>query len=71
MQVREQSRALQTVSPLATLARGYSITTTVEGAILTSYEQVGPGATIHTRLAHGKLVSSVLDTQADAESEKV
>jgi len=59
MRLQEQSHALHTVSPLATLGRGYAIATTSEGALLTSYGQVGPGATIRTRLAHGHLVSTV------------
>jgi exodeoxyribonuclease VII large subunit len=71
MQVREQSRALHTVSPLATLARGYAIATTAEGAVITSYDQIGPDATIHTRLAAGKIISKVLETMpGDAEHEK-
>lgn len=71
MQVREQSRALQTVSPLATLARGYAITTTHEGAVVTSYEQIEPGATIHTRLANGEIRSKVLQTATgNAETDK-
>ncbi len=71
MQVREQSRALQTVSPLATLARGYAITTTADGSVVTSYEQVEPGATIHTRLADGEIISRVLETAAgDMGKEK-
>jgi exodeoxyribonuclease VII large subunit len=65
MQVREKSRALQTVSPLATLARGYAITTTAKGAVVTSYEQVEPGATIKTRLARGTITSKVLNSQSN------
>lgn len=57
--LREQSHALQTVSPLATLARGYAITTTEAGQILTSYEQIKPGDTIRTRLATGVVLSKV------------
>ena len=56
--LREQGHALHTVSPLATLARGYAIVTQGD-AVLTSYEQTQPGATIHTRLAHGVLLSKV------------
>lgn len=56
--LREQSHALHTVSPLATLARGYAIVTQGE-KVLTSYEQTQPGATIQTRLAHGVLLSKV------------
>jgi exodeoxyribonuclease VII large subunit len=57
-QLREQGHALHTVSPLATLGRGYSITTREEG-VITSYEQVQPGVTIRTRLADGILLSKV------------
>ena len=53
------AHALDTVSPLATLARGYSITTDTDGTVLSHVEQVRSGATIHTRLAHGNLVSIV------------
>lgn len=56
--LREQSRALHTVSPLATLGRGYAIVTQGE-RVLTSYEQTEPGATIRTRLAHGVVLSKV------------
>jgi exodeoxyribonuclease VII large subunit len=56
--LREQSHALHTVSPLATLARGYAIVTDGD-EVLTSYEQTRPGATIRTRLAHGVLLSKV------------
>jgi exodeoxyribonuclease VII large subunit len=56
--LREQSRALHTVSPLATLGRGYAIVTQ-DDKVLTSYEQTAPGATIRTRLAHGVLLSKV------------
>jgi len=59
MRLQEQSHALHTVSPLATLGRGYAIATTQDGGVLTSSGQVQPGATIHTRLAHGHLVSTV------------
>jgi exodeoxyribonuclease VII large subunit len=70
MQVREKSRALQTVSPLATLARGYAITTTAKGAVITSYEQVIPGATIHTRLANGAITSKVMDAQSNDATQE-
>lgn len=58
LELREQGHALHTVSPLATLARGYAIVT--EGTqVLTSYEQTNPGATITTRLAKGIIRSKV------------
>jgi exodeoxyribonuclease VII large subunit len=69
-QIREKSRALQAVSPLATLARGYAITTTAKGAVVTSYEQVEPGATIHTRLARGAITSKVLESQSNDNKQE-
>jgi exodeoxyribonuclease VII large subunit len=57
--------ALQTVSPLATLARGYSITSDASGHVLTSCDDVRPGATIHTRLAEGSVQSKVVATAHD------
>ncbi len=62
--LREQGRALHIVSPLATLARGYSIAT-LDATVLTSYEQVAPGATIRTRLATGVLRSKVEASSPD------
>ena len=58
LELREQGHALHTVSPLATLARGYAIVTEGE-QVLTSYEQTKPGATITTRLAKGVIRSKV------------
>lgn len=60
-----QSHALHTVSPLATLSRGYSLTTTADNHVLTSYGQVQPGATIQTRLAEGHILSTVTVTRKD------
>jgi len=65
--LREQSHALHSVSPLATLGRGYSITTTDKGAVLTGYDQINTGATISTRLAHGTIVSVVKSGSGDNE----
>ncbi len=49
---------LQSVSPLATLARGYSISFTGTEAV-TSIEQVNEGQSIETRVADGTVVSTV------------
>jgi exodeoxyribonuclease VII large subunit len=57
--LQAQAHALQTVSPLATLARGYSITSTADGNILRSCGQLKPGATIRTRLHQGSIDSVV------------
>lgn len=68
------SHALNTVSPLNTLARGYSITQTPDGQVLRSYQSIKPGDTIRSRLFDGELVSTVekssaLETSGTAETE--
>jgi len=50
---------LENLSPLAVLARGYSVTTDAAGQILKSAADVETGQLIHTRLAAGSLVSRV------------
>ncbi len=65
--LQAQAHALHTVSPLATLGRGYSITSNTDGSIVSSYEQVGSGATIRTRLARGSIESVVLSSVPEAE----
>jgi exodeoxyribonuclease VII large subunit len=52
---------LETVSPLATLARGYSVTTTPQGALLKKAAQTQPGDKLKTRLADGWIESEVTD----------
>ena len=64
--LQTQAHALHTVSPLATLARGYSITSTANGSIVISCEQVRSGATIRTRLAQGSIESIVHSVALDA-----
>ncbi len=49
------ARALDVVSPLATLDRGYAIVTTTDGAILRRASDTQPGAEIRARLADGRL----------------
>ena len=50
---------LESLSPLAVLARGYSVTTLPGGEVIRDASQAEPGETIHTRLARGELVSRV------------
>lgn len=52
---------LEAVSPLATLARGYSVTTTPQGALLKKAAQTQPGDKLKTRLADGWIESEVTD----------
>jgi exodeoxyribonuclease VII large subunit len=51
--------SLDALSPLAVLARGYSLTFSENGPLLRSADDVQPGALIETRLASGRLVSRV------------
>ncbi len=54
--VSETTRALNSISPLGTLERGYSILTRAEdGALVHTAENVKRGERIHARLAKGEL----------------
>lgn len=57
--VTATSARLDSLSPLAVLARGYSVTTREGGEIVRDASQVQTGETIHTRLAEGELTSRV------------
>ena len=58
------SRALDSISPLATLQRGYSITLKhPEGILLHRASQAHAGDTLETRLAKGSIISRVEETQ--------
>ncbi|MDR0805668.1 MAG: exodeoxyribonuclease VII large subunit [Enterobacteriaceae bacterium] len=50
---------LEAVSPLATLARGYSVTSTSDGATLKKTRQIQVGDTLKTRLSDGWVESCV------------
>lgn len=51
--------ALSALDPKATLARGFSITRTAEGKVVTSATQVKPGEVIRTQLAEGEVEAEV------------
>ncbi|MEN5207503.1 exodeoxyribonuclease VII large subunit [Stenotrophomonas terrae] len=56
LRLRGIARSLEAVSPLATVARGYSILTRVEdGALVRSAAQVKPGEQLRARLSEGEL----------------
>jgi exodeoxyribonuclease VII large subunit len=50
---------LEAVSPLSTLARGYSVTTATDGTVLKQTKQVKAGDVLTTRLADGWVESEV------------
>ncbi|EHP3970517.1 TPA: exodeoxyribonuclease VII large subunit [Vibrio parahaemolyticus] len=53
------AKKLDTVSPLATLKRGYSITQTEQGKVVRSADDVKTGDLLVTRLANGEIHSTV------------
>ncbi len=57
--VANLSRALATVSPLATLSRGYAIVTNAENKVVTSVKDVEIGDNINARLKDGILVCKI------------
>jgi len=59
-----QARALETVSPLATLSRGYAIVTAAEtNNVLHRSDEVQIGDTIHARLHRGRLQCRVEEVE--------
>jgi exodeoxyribonuclease VII large subunit len=61
----EQGSRLESLSPLAVLRRGFSITTTDAGAPVRSVKPLSPGEPIRTRVADGELRSVVAEILAD------
>ena len=60
------ARALQAVSPLATLDRGYAIVSSQEdGGVVTDAATVASGASIEVRLARGELSATVDESRPD------
>lgn len=55
-------RSLDAISPLATLARGYAIVTTPDGAVMQDSAQVNIGDEIEARLSKGRLKARVTGT---------
>ncbi|TXX99333.1 exodeoxyribonuclease VII large subunit [Vibrio mimicus] len=53
------SEKMDAVSPLATLARGYSVTRTAQGELVRQSAQVKPGDTLVTQLMDGQILSTV------------
>ena len=58
-QLESLARTLHAVSPLNTLARGYSITTTLDGDTVSDCAQVQVGDNIRIRLQRGQLTATV------------
>lgn len=72
----QQSRMIQQVarmealSPLTVLARGYSLTTDIEGKLIVDSTQTLPGQKIVTRLASGKILSQIETIIPEKDTQK-
>lgn len=58
-----RSAQLEAMSPLAVLARGYSVTRTTEKEVIREHDQVQPGDEIETILPNGRIRSRVESTE--------
>jgi exodeoxyribonuclease VII large subunit len=59
-QLAARSGQLESLSPLAVLGRGYSLTSTVDdGQLVRAWRQADIGTLVRTRLAEGELISRV------------
>lgn len=65
------ARTLHTVSPLATLDRGYAIVTDAAGHVLQDVALLGPGDLVEARLARGRLRAAVVTTTPAAADDEV
>lgn len=66
-QLLRSMAALEALSPLKVLTRGYSITYTPKGKVLYRAAQVKPGETITTHLADGTVTSTVCEALSETE----
>ena len=67
-QLSAVSRTLDTVSPLATLSRGYSVLTrSADGTVITAADQLHPGERVNARLHRGSVECSVIQTFPESE----
>jgi len=70
VRLRLAARALDSVSPLATLDRGYAIVSDEEtGAILTDAAKAKPGSGIRAQLAHGTLKATVKESSTGTSDD--
>ncbi len=69
-QLNLAERALRSVSPLATLERGYAIVSdSATGKVLTDASAMKPGSGITSRLARGSLIATVDRVNKEASSD--
>jgi exodeoxyribonuclease VII large subunit len=59
------ARTLHTISPLATLDRGYAIVTDPGGTLLRDSADLRPGAQVAARLARGRFTAQVVAVMSE------
>ncbi|QNN51680.1 exodeoxyribonuclease VII large subunit [Nocardioides mesophilus] len=60
-----QLARVRSLSPLATLSRGYAVVQDAEGHVVTSVDTVGKGKTVRIRVADGRISARVTSTTPD------
>ena len=63
LHLRGLARSLEATSPLATIARGYSITTREDGQVIRNVADVAPGDPLLVRVSDGTLPVQVINTR--------
>lgn len=61
---------VRSLSPRATLTRGYAILTTADGATVSSIGQVTPDEIVIARLLDGDIAAAVIDVEPNTEEEQ-
>jgi exodeoxyribonuclease VII large subunit len=66
-ELKEMAARMNSINPLAVLARGYSLTTDAAGQLLVDCKSLVAGDKIKTRLAHGQIISTVEQSKPETE----
>ncbi|HZW79316.1 MAG TPA: exodeoxyribonuclease VII large subunit [Candidatus Deferrimicrobiaceae bacterium] len=67
VRLERMGRALETLSPLAVLQRGYALIFDAAGHLVKDAAQMNPGDSIRARLARGEIRAAVTTTHANGE----
>ena len=64
-EIDNYSKRLEALSPLKVLSRGYSITESEDGRVITSINDINSGEQMTTILKDGRIVSKIIDKKED------
>lgn len=62
---REIAAKMELLSPLGTIARGYSVVSDEQKHVITSISEVREGQVLKTKLSDGNIISKVIDTEGN------